>query len=944
VSAEVGLLEREGELARLTELVQDAVRGRGRLVLIEGPAGIGKTRLLEAARARAAREGAVVHAARGGDLERELPFGVVRQLFEPSLRRADSAERETLLQGPAALAEPMLLDEDAAGRPSEGDRQGAMLHGLYWLTSNLAERAPLLLAIDDAHWADVPSLTFLHYLARRVEDIPVLLLAALRPAEPEARDALVTRLRADPGAVVLRPAPLSASGVADLVRSTLPARADDAFCGACHRATGGNPFLVGELVRALGRDGVAPTSAAADSVAALVPDAVRRQVLARLVRLPVEARELAQSVAVLGTDVALRHAARLAGLDDATAARAADALVAADLLHHDSPLEFAHPLVREAVYADVPPVERGLRHRRAAELLAEADVDRDRVAAQLLACEPEGSGWAVEVLRNAAERALGAGAPSVAAAYLRRALAEPPSPGERPGLVHALGLAEMAEGDPAGIAHLEEALEGAAPGRPFAAVARALAYAYTHLARYEAAVEVLDRAIAQLDEGDREQALQLEAEAATPGRLTPATAARTAERMRRFEGQIRGETPAERLLLANLGFQRLLEGASAAEALPLALRALDCGLLDEQPPEASTIFDALYVLLVAEEFARLDRACGELIRRGHARGSRWAVAGGSCFKAHMEYRRGAIATAESDALVAIQAFGEQEVAMMMATPALIDALVERGELAAAEEALTAAGGDDIPDRFVHNMLLEARGRLRIAAGDDETGVKDLLELGRREQRWRAGNAAALAYRSAAAIGLARLGETVEARRLVDEELALATAWGTPRAIGIALRARGVIAEDGLEDLQRAVDVLEYSGARLELARALTDLGAAQRRAGRRGEARTQLRRGFELARECAATALQERARRELAAAGARLRRDAAGADVLTPSERRVAAMAAEGLSNREIAQALFLSLKTVEMHLSRTYRKLGVGARAELAGALSAAPASASVS
>lgn len=928
------LLERESELARLAELVDNANRGRGRLVLVEGPAGIGKTRLLEAARDRAAQDGATALGARGGDLERELPFGIVRQLFEPALRRADPDERATLLQGPAALAEPMLSADDSAGRLAEGDRQGAVLHGLYWLTSNLADRAPLLLAVDDAHWADAPSLAFLLYLARRVDDLPVLLVAALRPAEPEARDGLVTRLLADPHAAFLRPEPLSPAGVTDLVRAGLSARAESAFCAACHRATGGNPFLVGELVRALERDGVAPTAAAADGVGAQVPDAVRRQVLARLERLPGEAQDLAQAVAVLGTDVALGHAAALADLDDSSAARAADALMTADLLRAHSPLTFAHPLLREAVYADVPAAERGLRHRRAAELLAGADVDRDRVAAQLLACEPGGSAWAVDVLREAANRALAAGAPSVAATYLRRALAEPAPAAIRPELLHRLGLAEMADWDPAAIGHLEEALAAAEPGAAFAEVARALAHALIHVTRNEKTVEVLDEAIAQLGEGDGELALQLEAEAATAGRHALATAALTAARMRRLEGRVRGETPAERLLLANLAFQRLLEGGSAAEAVALAERALDGGLIDEQPLDGSTIYDALYVLLVAERFARLKRICDELIARGHARGSRWAVATASCFRAQLEYRRGSIAEAESDAHLALQAFGERDVVRTMATPTLIEALVERGELAAAEEALAAAGGDAIPDRFLHNMLLDARGRLRIAAGDYEAGVEDLLEVGRRERRWRAGNPAALAYRSAAALGLARLGETAEARRLVDEELALATAWGTPRAIGIALRASGVIAEDGIADLERAVEILDPSGARLELARALTDLGAGHRRAGRRREARAPLRRGFELARECAATALQERARRELAAAGARVREPGAGSDSLTPSERRVAAMAAEGLSNREIAQALFLSLKTVEMHLGRAYRKLGVGARTELPAAL----------
>ena len=179
----------------------------------------------------------------------------------------------------------------------------------------------------------------------------------------------------------------------------------------------------------------------------------------------------------------------------------------------------------------------------------------------------------------------------------------------------------------------------------------------------------------------------------------------------------------------------------------------------------------------------------------------------------------------------------------------------------------------------------------------------------------------------------------EAVRLADEELARARAWGAPRAIGIALRARGLVAGD-LESLREAVAVLEDSRARLELARALVDLGAALRRGNRRSEARDVLRRGLELAHRLGAAPLEATAQAELQATGARPRRLVlSGVDSLTPSERRVAELAAGGMTNRDIAQSLFVTPKTVEVHLSSVYRKLGIASRAQLEPALATAPA-----
>ena len=269
---------------------------------------------------------------------------------------------------------------------------------------------------------------------------------------------------------------------------------------------------------------------------------------------------------------------------------------------------------------------------------------------------------------------------------------------------------------------------------------------------------------------------------------------------------------------------------------------------------------------------------------------------------------------------------------------LVQALTERGELEAAQAALEAAGADGAPaeigDAYTGTLVLSARARLRLAQGDAQAALADLLETGRRQETMREPNPAAVDWRSQAALASMTLGRREDALALAREELELARRFGAARAIGIALRTLGVVRND-LVPLREAVDVLAPSPARLEHARALADLGVALRHRRRIVEAREPLRRALDLATRCDAAPLAERAGTELRIAGARPRRPSlSGVDALTTNERRVAALAAEGSSNREIAQTLYVSPKTVEKHLTAAYRKLGVGGREDLRRAL----------
>ena len=453
-----GLLERDSEVERLEQAIAAAVEEAGSVVAVEGEAGIGKTSLLAQAGAIASSAGMRVLRARGGELEREFAYGVVRQLFEATVTSAKPADRERWLAGAAGLAAP-LLSAGATTRGT-GPDPSASLHGLYWLSSNLSGDQPLLLCIDDAQWADSASIAFLSYLARRVEDLAIVIVYASRIGEGASE-----RLPAvsDPELVqaVLRPSALSVAAAAELVGQQLGDVGSEQFARACHMTTSGNPFLLRELLRALEADGIVPDDAGAARVAHIAPRAIARATLARLRRLGAAASELAFAVAVLGASADPRHAAALAQLDADAAAQAADALAGTSILCDGRPLQFIHPIVRTTVYDEMAPAKRAAWHKRAALLLAGDGAGDVALAPHLLAAEPSGDPWVVERLRAAAQQVLERGAPDAACTYLERAAAEPPPPAQRHAVQLALGAAELRGFKPAALGRLRQVLDSA---------------------------------------------------------------------------------------------------------------------------------------------------------------------------------------------------------------------------------------------------------------------------------------------------------------------------------------------------------------------------------------------------------------------------------------------------------------------------------------------------
>ena len=920
------LLERDRELARLSALLEQAQAGNGSVAAISGPPGIGKTELLAAVHRFAEDRGFRSLRARGRELEAGMAFSVVRQLLEQPVLSASAGERRRLLGGPAR-AGAGALGLAAGDSPAS---EFAAVHGLYWLCVNLAERQPLLLTVDDLQSVDGPSLSWLAYLGPRAAESPMLVVLTVREGDPRGRVNSSAAGADDSSVHRMGLSALSMASVTALVRAELGPAASAGFCSACWELAGGNPLYVRELLAAARTEGLSGAEDDVTALRALASSAVGALVLSRLARLGPGAVSLARALAVLGSQTEVGVAAELAGLEPAAAELTADGLAAAQILAPARPLDFFHPVIGEAVYADLPLGARRLAHRRAATILDRAGA-ADRVAAHLLATGPASDAWVVERLNSAATTARERGAAEVAASYLRRALAEPPTPAERPELLRRLGVAEWAAGEPAAIGHLEEALNEARDATAMAAAAGPLANAYLISDRADVSVEVLERAAARIRPTDPRLALRLDGAAALAGLMDDRTAAAALRKVDRLEDSL-GEfaDPPARVLvvIAHAAGRRARPPDEAGQMVKRALAR------EPYPPRPNASAAIIVTLLGIEAFGMLQQLCDDMLRAARRRSAVQELIGVASFWAWALYRQGQLADAEVQARWALEhATG---IWAIDALAHLVETLVERDALDDAAAELRRMAPPLASHTVVVAAYLVARGRLRMAQGRSEEALRDFLASGERCERLGIDDTL-YEWRSEAAIAHALLGHAAEAQRLARAALEVARGFGLPRALGAALRAAGLVegGERGLALLAEAVTVLERSQAPVELARALTDHGAALRRAGQRAKARAQLERGLDLAHHWGARRIAGQARSELVAAGAKPRRDAiTGRDALTASELRVARLAAAGKTNREIAQELFITTKTASAHLSRAYRKLDVTRRGQLSEAL----------
>ncbi|WP_109510081.1 helix-turn-helix transcriptional regulator [Nocardioides speluncae] len=939
-----GTLERETELARIAAALDASATGTGQVLVIEGEAGIGKTRLVEETRRLAKERGFGRLQATGDELESAMAWGVVRQMVERSISRYSGATREAIVAGPTGNA-LSALDTAPAG-PGAGDAEVARtLHALWWVAVDLSSTRPLLITVDDAQWSDPPSLGFLNYLSRRVADLPIALVVATRP--PADRTGALAELTSSRHAELLLPRPLTRAAVeafgAD--RGTPP---HEAVIAAVHLASGGNPFLTSALLDELVATGhPLDDPASAIAVRGLGPTTVSRALLSRLTP---DALALAGAAAVLGHghgyDALL--AGELVELPPDRLQEALDRLVADNVLIRQRTLAFVHPVIREATLAALGPVETAHLHARAATTLHAGRAPAAVVAAHL-AFAPAGSlAEAADLLREAAVLATAAGDHATAARHLERATAEQP---DDQTLAAELGRAQLRAGDvrrarpilrSAAVEH-DDPLERA---RLHGQAASATAVLDGGAAAVAELTDLLAGMPATLDP----PRLVLEARLGVIRSFLPEERRTAAARLRDF-AHLPGTSPDERTLLALSAQRGRYEADPHDEVARLAARALSEGALFDDASGSIEGMVGWVVAVMSLVAADGVAMAGAEIRRARERvqrhGSPVEFAMVANTAQYLAWRLGDVAGAEVESDSALAAVEPEDnsshVVALRATAAHFGAhaALERGEVALARRYL-----DDFDRRcgqasavIPAMWLLEAKGRTALAE-QDPTAARAAAQQLRKATEQAGLDPASVPWRWSAALAALRLGDEDEARTLAEEQVELAHRWGAPTDVGAALRLRGMVSTgepaSQVKAFEQAVDWLEMSPSRLDLAKALVDLGECYRVTRRRTDARDVLVRGGELAADCGSRVLRDRAADALEAIGDRPRRTlAVGPDALTASERRVADLAVGGRTNRDIAQELFVSPKTVENHLGRIYTKLGIAGRRELVDALS---------
>ena len=929
------LLERDRALGRIGDALAAAGRGEGVLLPIEGPAGCGKSALLRAAAADAERAGFAVLTATGRELERGFAFGAVAQLFSPLLESLEEDQRAELFSGAATLARPLFEQAVAAGDVFP------LLHGLHSLCANLAAQGPVLVIVDDAHWADDPSLVFLAYLAPRVAELGLCLAVGVRSGESEAGAQLIGALARE-GARSVEPEPLSDAAVAQLLRARLDVPGRERLAPECARATAGNPLFLRELIRSLDAAGIDDP----DLVASAARDSVGRIVLDRIDGLAEQEASVVRAIAVLGEDPDPTLITMLSGVDPKRVAEAIDRLAQLGLLDPATPLGFEHPIVRQAVYESIAPAARSRDHLRVGQALAGDPAACERAATHLLATdiavEPAGP-EAVEALRLAASRARERGASELGARFLARALEERLDPALRRALLVELGTSELRLGKAGAVSRLAEAEELSASGPERAETALALSTAQAQTGDLDAAVATCEGALAAVGT-NRELRLALEAQRANASWLAGTLSEAERERLRALEAEVGGAaTPAERAVLTILAIEAGVTATRGATKVnELAERALAQGeLLADVGAEHPFYVAAGAAKVLSGNYGEAIVEWTRGVESSRRRGSLYGYATALFSRAYSKHLAGDLQGAEADSAEAFELLPESELItapLSLATAANVAA--ERGglqkriekvleALVAGREPLAIGTGD---------YAVLASGWLALSRGEVEHALERFTETGRHAKLIGWVGPPSMPWRSGAALALSRLGRGEEALELAEEELDLSRAFESPAPIGIALRSKAIVlgGEPGIELLRESVATLSGSEGALEHAKSLIELGAALLGSGAEREACDVLREGMDRAHHCGSNFAVDRALAELNAAGARPRRPALrGAQALSPKELQTTRLAAEGLGNREIAEAMFLTRRTVEMHLTSAYRKLGISSREELSEALS---------
>ncbi|MER7520488.1 BREX system ATP-binding domain-containing protein [Streptomyces sp. NPDC126499] len=918
------LFGRSEECKIITEMLASARAGTGAVALMEGIIGTGKTSLLRWAEDTAREQGMVVLSATASPTEQRFSLGVVHQLLGTLPETADGWERAF-----AASA-------GGDGRPAEADYP--LLAELCAGVGRAARRTPILLTVDCVQHADRTSLLWLGFLSRRLDNLPVVLLATKRCGEPASDQHLLVEFMEG-----VRPDrhihlhDLSPSAASDLAASLCGH--DHASVDALVADTGGNPYLLTEQIRTVpaGSGGPPPGGAghahphSPDAPAGRTPaeppdermrlQAVKERILCMLRRLDPHCLEVARAASILGSPLDPAILADLCDVPTEDACRSLSRLTESGLLCPDA-MTFRHPLLAGLLYQDIPCAERAELHRHAARFMWRRNAPREDVATHLLRSHRLDEPWMTRLLLDAAQGMVGRD-PAGARRLIEKAVLHG-VPDELAARAEGLRIQALTALDlPASARALSAHAAGQLTSEDRLQEALRLSDILLRLDELSCAREVLEDAREEIG------VLDASAEARLRERLTD---------IRLHEGTYRpgsgdeGQDRLERVLLL-----RTASGDSAQAARRIADRFL---AVPRAPYGSPTWYHALLALLWAGDADEARRHMDTEVRLARAEGTVTRIAEALAVRGLVQLHRGQLADAEDDARQALDLLTRIAAAAYhagaLARSVLIDVALEKDDIAAAgallDEAPPLPGEQPLTWWRLH--LLHSAGRALGRLGQAQRGLALIARCEEELARRGVVNPAVLPWRSTRSALLLAQRNMAAARRAAREETELARRWGAPFALGRALVAQASASsgDEALRLADQALEILEPAPTPLLFAQALYEAGRAHRQIAKVRRTRELLHRANELGISLGADGLVEAVQRELRYAGGRPdpRKDSPES-LLTPAERQVSELAAGGMSNRDIAHMLKVSLRNVESHLTHSYRKLRISGRHELA-------------
>lgn len=902
------LVERSTETEVLNGSLANCLAGKGGVILVSGPVGVGKTHLLRNFARQAVEAGAIYLSATASRVERCLPLGVLGQLFMGADLPADTAERVRRRLEDGALTAMMHEREDETTQQVTAP----VLHGLTAALLELSERAPLLIGVDDVHFADVASLQCLLFLVRRAARARVLVVAneAVRARQP--RPMFRSDLLSQPHSRQIRLSPLSPCGVTSVLAEHLSLPEARQLAADCHQASGGNPLLVNALIEDYRAAQPQPPALAAG-------DAFGQAVLTCLYRSDATLLRLARALAVLGGPAPPALIGELLGLDVSSTVRAVDTATEAGLLDAG---QFRHPRACAAVLDAMGPEERAAMHEHTAYLLYKNGAPAMAVARHAIAAHHVAASWSAPVLREAAEHALQQDDMSLALDCLRLAEWASTDETERATIKAALVRAQWRVDPSAAERHVSDLLAAAESGRLKGRDAVGLVNCLLWYGRPEEAVELLDRVDDSPEASETDTAAALYSAGLHLAYIYPALADRARAGRNRPELPAFGATGSVSVQAAGVVDAMLTRGFTK-DAIGDAERVLQRSRLDDAPSES--IMLSLDALTLADRPDTAAFWCDPLLREAEERRAPTWSAILSSVRSLIAFRQGDLPEAERYARAALSHIPPRSLGVLIGLP-LSTLLLAATRTGRYQEALTHLNMP-VPDAMFQTPFglhyLRARGHYYLTRDNYQAAIADFEVCRDLMVKWNLDIPGIVPWRIDLAEVYLRLGQTDQARQLVQDQLSRLGPYNT-RTRGIALRVLAATAEARHRPaiLRQAVEVLQGSCDQLELANALDELSKAQHALGEHDQARLTTRRATYIAAQV----------REGSAEGVTAERRIEDDRVveLSDAERRVATLAAQGHTNRQIARKLYVTVSTVEQHLTRVYRKLQVNRRSDL--------------